>query len=455
MIVMKFGGATVQDAASVENAAAIIRDRLHLQPVIVISAMGKTTRRLLEAAQLASAGSGDSAVRAIDSLRENHETAARALVPDWEKTKGSGLVGSYFAELVQHLNGICMLRELSPQSRDKALSYGEMIATAILTEAFIRLGIPAVLLDSRELMITDDRFGAAAPLFDIAFDRIRSAVSGAAGSGVPVLQGFVGSTRAGHTTTLGFEGSDYTAALTGAAVGVSEIQIWKEVPGMMTADPDIVPRPFRIKSVSYEEAAELTWMGAKVLHPKAVEPALRCAIPMRIHCTKHPASAGTRITAEGGECGNPVKSIAYKKPVQLLRMHTGPDAAEESLSEALALIRGSGSTVLQISACGQRMAATLGPAVGTESLIDDLRRFGSAELVPDLASVTLVGSGLRDRKATVEQLIRQIAGSGLVLASYGTSPIACSFLVPGDETAPTVNRLHDYYFGSTDPGCFE
>jgi aspartate kinase len=348
-----------------------------------------------------------------------------------------------------------MRRELSPQSRDKVLSYGELIATAILTEAFGRRGVPAVLLDSRELMITDDRFGGASPLREIAFERIRSAVSAAAGSGVPVLQGFIGATRVGHTTTLGFEGSDYTAALAGAAVGASEIQIWKEVPGMMTADPDVVPRPFRIKSVSYEEAAELTWMGAKVLHPDAVEPAVRNSIPIRILCTKHPESAGTRITAGSGECTNPVKSIAYKKPVQLVRIHTFNRAAEESLFEALSLIRGSGSTVLQLSAGGQRIAATIIPAPGTESMIEDLKRIGSIELVSNLASISLVGSGLRERTGTVEPLIREIAGSALVLVNYGSSPIACSILVPESETGPTVNRLHEYYFGRTDPGWFE
>jgi aspartate kinase len=455
MIVMKFGGATVQDAACIENVAAIIRSRLSLQPAVVISAMGKTTRKLLEAAQLASEGAGDSAVRALESLRANHEAVARTLVPEWDRTKGFGMVSAYFSELSQHMNGICMLRELSPQSRDKVLSYGELLATAILTEAFVRRGVPAVLLDSRELMITDDRFGGAAPLPDIAFERIRSAVSGAAASCVPVLQGFIGATRGGHTTTLGFEGSDYTAALAGAAVGASEIQIWKEVPGMMTADPDVVPRPFRIKAVSYEEAEELTWMGAKVLHPNAVEPAVRNSIPIRILCTKHPDSAGTRITAENGVCANPVKSIAYKKPVQLVRIHTNRDTADESLFEALGLIRGTGLTVLQLSAGGRRLSATISRAPGTESLIEDLKKIGSAELIPDLASITMVGSGLRDRTATVDQLIRGIAGSALVSVNYGSSPIACSILVPEDETARTVNRLHEHYFGRTDPGWFE
>jgi aspartate kinase len=456
MIVMKFGGATVQDAACIENVASIVRDRLPLHPVIVISAMGRTTRGLLEAAVLASAGSGDSAIRSLDRIHATHDSVARALVPDWEKTEGFMSVQCHFGELAQHLNGISILRELSPQSQDKVLSYGELIATAILQEAFLRRGIPSVLLDARGLMITDDHFTRAAPICDITFDRIRSAVSGPVRSGqVPILQGFIGAARSGHTTTLGFEGSDYTAALAGSALNTSEIQIWKEVPGMMTADPDIVPRALKVKAVSYEEAAELTWWGAKVLHPKAVEPAVRESIPIRILCTKHPESSGTLIAKESGESRNPVKSIAYTKPVQLLRIHTERGAAEESIPDVMKVIRGAGSYAFRLSACGSRLVLTISPVSKTESLLEDLRSIGVPELVPNLASIALVGSGLRDREATVEPLIRQIAAGGLHIVDYGSSPIACTFVVPEAASSATINRLHDHFFNRPDPDRFE
>ena len=456
MIVMKFGGATVQDAACVENVAGIVRDRLPLQPVIVVSAMGRTTRGLLEAAVLASGGSGEAAIRALDRIREAHDSAAMALVPDWEKTEGCRRIQSHFGELVQNLNGISILRELSPQSQDRVLAYGELVATTILHEAFMRRGIPSVLLDARSLMVTDDRFTRAAPICDLAFERIRSAVPSQVRSGkVPVLQGFIGATRDGRTTTLGFEGSDYTAALAGSALNVSEIQVWKEVPGMMTADPDIVPRPLKVKSISYEEAAELTWWGAKVLHPKAVEPAVRENIPIRILCTRHPGSSGTRIEKESGGCRNPVKSIAYRKPVQLLRIRVDRGAAEEAAPGILNAVQGAGSSIFSLSASGSRLAMTISPVLKTESLLEDLRGSCDTELVPNLASITLVGSGLRDRDGSVESLIRPVADAGLQIIDYGTSPNACNFVVPEASVFSAVNRLHDHFFSKPDPDWFE
>jgi aspartate kinase len=456
MIVMKFGGATVQDAPCIENVSRIVRDRLSRKPVIVVSAMGKTTRALLEAAVLASAGASEAAVQALDRIRTTHEAAAEKLITDWEHSDGFRKLQSYFTELNKLLNGISILRELSPQSQDKVLSYGELIATALISEAFVRRNIPAALLDSRELMVTDDRFTQASPIREIAFERIRRAVLESVKLGrVPILQGYIGATRNGVTTTLGFEGSDYTAALTGAAVEASEIQVWKEVPGMMTADPDVVPRALKVKAVSYEEAAELTFLGAKVLHPKAVEPAVSKKIPIRILCTRHPDSSGTLITERTVECRIPIKSIAYKKPIQLLRLRCGFSIGDPIVDDLWKSIRGYGVSPVLTAVSGSSMVMTFDPIQRTESLLEDLRKVGVPELSTGLASISLVGSGLRNGRETVETLIRQISGNGLQIVNYGTSPISCTFVVEESLMPAVVNRLHDFYFSRPDPEVFE
>jgi aspartate kinase len=456
MIVMKFGGATVQDAPCIENISRIVGNHLSRRPVIVVSAVGKTTQALLDSAVLASSGSSAASELALDRIRSTHHAVARTLIPDWESSDGFRKLGSYFSDLNKLLNGISILRELSPQSQDKVLSYGELIATALITEAFARRNIPAALLDSRELMVTDDRFTLAAPIKEIAYGRIRAAVLDLVERGrVPVLQGYIGSTRGGVTTTLGFEGSDYTAALTGAAADAAEIQIWKEVPGMMTADPDIVPRALKVKAVSYDEASELTFLGAKVLHPKAVEPAVMKKIPIRVLCTRNPDSTGTLITERAMECRNPVKSVAYKKPIQSLRIRSGFSAGDPAVDEIWNSVRRYGVSPVVTAVSGSSLVMTFSPVQRTESLLEDLRKFGEPELTSGLASVSLVGSGLRNRKETVETLIRQISDSGLQIVHYGASPISCSLVVEESLMPALVNRLHDFFFSRPDPEVFE
>jgi aspartate kinase len=456
MIVMKFGGATIQDAPSIENVVRIVKSKLPLQPALVVSAMGKTTRGLLNASVLASRGSIDEAVRETYRIRGGHEEVAKTLMPEWGATAGAHKIQFYFSDLDKLLNGISILRELSPQTQDKVLSYGELISTAILSETLRQRGIAARLLDAREAMVTDGRFTQARPVLPLALERIREAVRGPVLSGeVPVLQGYIGSTRDGVTTTLGFEGSDYTAALTGAALDASEIQIWKDVPGMMTADPELVPRAFTVKAVSYEEAAELTFFGAKVLHPMAVEPAVRMKIPIHIFCTRHPDSSGTLVSDLTRESKNRIKSIAYMKPIQVLRLHFKSNNAVESLSGVLNVFTGHSISPHWVSASGARAAFSFDADPRTDSLVEELQAFGEAEVLANKASISLVGSGLRDQRASAETLIRKVADEAVEFIEYGVSPIRCTFIAEEAAVPGLVNRLHDFFFDKPDPNLFE
>ena len=310
---MKFGGTSVEDAPSIERVAEIIRARLSLRPIIVVSAMGKTTRKLLQAAEASAAGDNRTTLGVVADLKTRHSSEARRLVKTSDGREVFSLIEKHFDELKKLLEGLAILGEVPPRGLDKILAYGELLSSAVLADALAERGIPAQLLDARELIKTDDRYGSASPLFEITNKRVREVIGPLVeGGAVPVLQGFIGSSRDGATTTLGFEGSDYTATIIGAALDANDIQIWKDVSGLMTADPEVFAGARTVKLCSFAEAADLTFFGAKVLHPKAIHPAARKNIPVHIYNSKQPEASGTAITADTPRCANLIKSIAYK-----------------------------------------------------------------------------------------------------------------------------------------------
>ncbi|MFY9573746.1 MAG: aspartate kinase, partial [Blastocatellia bacterium] len=319
MIVMKFGGTSVEDAPSIERVAEIIRARLSFKPVVVVSAMGKTTRKLLQAAEASAAGDSRTTLGIVADLKTRHTSEARRLVKKSEGREVFALIDKHFDELKKLLEGLAILGEVPPRGLDKILAYGELLSSAVLADALSERGIPAALLDAREMILTDDRYGSASPLFEITNQKINQAIAPILASGsVPVIQGFIGSSRDGATTTLGFEGSDYTATIVGAALDADDIQIWKDVSGLMTADPAIFSAARTVKICSFAEAADLTHFGAKVLHPKAIHPAARKNIPVHIFNSKRPEDVGTSITADAARCAKPIKTIAYQRPVTII-----------------------------------------------------------------------------------------------------------------------------------------
>src|SRR5262245_19453609 len=212
MIVMKFGGTSVEDAPSIERVAEIIRARLALKPLVVVSAMGKTTRKLLQAAEASAAGDSRTTLSIVADLKTRHLSETRRVVKNADGREVFSLIDKHFDELKKLLEGLAILGEVPPRGLDKILAYGELLSSAILADALSERGIPARLVDARELITTDDRFGLASPVFEITNQKLRQTIPAIIERGaVPVIQGFIGSSRDGATTTLGFEGSDYTA----------------------------------------------------------------------------------------------------------------------------------------------------------------------------------------------------------------------------------------------------
>lgn len=463
---MKFGGTSVEDAPSIERVVEIIRARLSLNPIIVVSAMGKTTRKLLQAAEASAAGDNRTTLGIIADLKTRHLSEARRLVKKTEGRDVFPLIEQHFDELKKLLEGLAILGEVPPRGLDKILAYGELLSSAVMADALADRGISSRLLDARELIKTDDRYGSASPLFDITNKRMRETIPPVVKAGeVPVVQGFIGSSRDGATTTLGFEGSDYTATIIGAAIDAEDIQIWKDVSGLMTADPEIYRGARTVKLCSFAEAADLTFFGAKVLHPKAIYPAARKNIPVHIYNSKQPAEMGTAITAESPPCANLIKSIAFKRPVTIINATTASSADDSRYSSTDSLLAAFLDTlakrrlqplITSVSASNVVLALdSRDLRHGGRDLIESVSEFGTATAEAGRAIISIVGDGVRKEPSLVGRVFSQIGDVEVGLIVHGSSPITMSFVVPEQEVERVIEKLHAVFFERLDPQVFQ
>src|SRR5262245_58277136 len=241
MIVMKFGGTSVESAVAIDRVASIVKARVDQKPVVVVSAMGKTTNKLLAIAESAIAGNRDDYIRQLHDLRDYHSREARQVVPLADRAALDRTLDEHFQELTELVKGLAVLGELTPRSIDATSSYGERLSSYIVTLAFRHFGMDTAHVDSRRVIVTDRRHTQAAPLFQETYSRLAETIPPLAAGAVVVMGGFIGSTEDGVTSTLGRGGSDFTASIVGAGIGAAEIQIWTDVDGMLTADPTILP----------------------------------------------------------------------------------------------------------------------------------------------------------------------------------------------------------------------
>ncbi|MBW2557240.1 MAG: aspartate kinase [Deltaproteobacteria bacterium] len=457
MIVMKFGGTSIEDIASIERVVEIIHSRLERHPVVVNSAMGKTTRKLLDIARFSAEGMDEQALSHLDEIREYHFDMARGLTSDFEDSDVRTTLERYFEELQRLLGGLSVLRELTPRTQDRILSYGELVATTIIAAALQRRGINARWLDARNFIITDERFTRARPLDDLTCRGIQEEVRPLVLSGcVPVIQGFIGFTRSGATTTLGFEGSDFTAALVGSALDVSEIQIWKDVNGIMTADPGIFAGARTIKNISFEEASELTFFGAKVLHPGTIEPAHRKNIPVGIYNSRQPDTGGTTITEQAKKGRDLIKSIAYKMPVRIVNItqdsHANPAGFLRSVFDILDRERITPSVV---TTAGTEVAMVIDASEDMERAIEALECLGAVKIAGNKATISMVGENIRTSRDFTSILFRNLEGMNIDMSAHGASPISCTFVIDESDIPSTIARLHEAFFKNPDPDIFD
>ena len=456
MIVMKFGGTSVESAAAIARVAAIVKAREARRPVVVVSAMGKTTNKLLAIANAAIHGPREDYLRQIHDLRDFHSREARQVVPLEERAALDRFLDEHFQELTELAKGLAVLGELTPRSIDAISSYGERLSSFIVTQAFRHSGMETQHLDSRDLIVTDRRHTQAAPLFPQTYARLAATVPALAAKSVIVMGGFISATEDGVTTTLGRGGSDFTASIVGAGIGAEEIQIWTDVDGMLTADPTILPGGHRVKTISFAEAAELAYFGAKVLHPATVLPAIEKSIPVLILNSRRPEVPGTRIVAERVHCENAVKSIACKRKITVVNIHsTRMLMAHGFLRRIFEIFDRFETPVDMVATSEVSVSLTIDNPARLDEVLTELRQFAEAETEREQVIVCLVGENIRYTPGVARRVFNALEGINVRMISQGGSLLNISFVVAEKDLRTAIESLHSEFFSQLDPAVFE
>jgi len=456
MIVMKFGGTSVESAAAIERVAGIVKAREARHPIVVVSAMGKTTNKLLAIANTAISGKRDEYIRQIHDMRDMHSREARQVVPLSDRAALDRTLDEHFQELTELVKGLAVLGELTPRSIDAISSYGERLSSYIVTLAFRHFGMKAEHVDSRDVVITDRRHTQAAPNFPETYARLAKTLPRIAQHSVVVMGGFIGSTADGVTTTLGRGGSDYTASIVGAGVDAEEIQIWTDVDGMLTADPTILPGGHRVKVISFAEAAELAYFGAKVLHPATVVPAIEKNIPVLILNSRRPEVPGTRITSDSVPCENVVKSIACKRKITTVNIHsTRMLMAHGFLRRIFEIFDRYETPVDMVSTSEVSVSLTIDNTSNIDLILGELRQFSEAAVEHDSVIVCLVGENIRHTPGVARRVFNALDGINIRMISQGASLLNISFVLAETDLARAVSLLHGEFFSTLDEKVFE
>ncbi len=460
MIVMKFGGTSIQDAAAITNAVEIIRGRVGRRPIVVVSAMARVTDALLEIAETSRHGYGD-ALSLIEALRSRHLSTAAVLAQrdaqtDCSSSDAKEKLNSVFSELESLAESVSTLGDLTNPARDAIASVGERLSSIIVAAALQAKGVQAELADSRTFIVTDSRFTSAIPLMKETESKAKSALLPIIHSGgVPVAQGFVGATVDGLTTTIGRGGSDYSAAIIGAALGAEAIEIWTDVDGLMTADPRVVPGAKRIRIVSFGEAAELSYFGAKVLHPSTVLPAVERGIPVFIFNTHNPACEGTIIAAQPRPSRNLIKSIASKRGVTVVNItSTRMLMAHGFLRKIFEVFDRHETSVDVVTTSEVSVSITLDNADRIDAIKRDLDGIGEISVEKRKAIVCVVGADLKFTPGVAARVFGAVASSNVNMISQGASEINLTFVIDESEVERVVRLLHDEFFSEVDCDMF-
>jgi aspartate kinase len=455
MVVMKFGGTSVESREAIERLIGIVRREEHRRPIVVVSAMGKTTNKLLMAADEAAAGRRDQALTLVDELRGLHLTEGLALAGA-AAAELDRYIRAHFEWLEELVKGLSIVGELSLRSKDAIASAGERLSSLVVSFALRAAGLRTEHVDARKVVITDDRFTQAQPNLEETYQRCLERVAPAAESAVVVMGGFIGSTLDGQTTTLGRGGSDFSAALVGAGVGAEEIQIWTDVDGMLTTDPRIVPEGHRVKSISFDEAAELAYFGAKVLHPATVAPAVEQNIPVLILNSRRPGTQGTRITSEPTPCSNPVKSISSKRGVTIVNIRsTRMLMAHGFLRQIFELFDRYRISVDMISTSEVSVSLSIDPTEHLERLCEELRQFSQVGVEENLSIVCLVGENIRHTPGIAGRAFERLREKNIRMISQGASRLNLGFVVADADVVEVVRALHQEFFSVLDPSVFD
>ena len=446
--ILKFGGTSVADAAAVERVTGVVRSHGGPRPVVVVSALAGATDALLAAADAAADGDPRATAPSLDALLERHARIANQLAPPEARKLLLGELAAARREIARLLDRVEQEPDRRAVLRDEIASYGERLSASLLAAALTGAGMAGCYVDSRHCLTTDATHGRANPLLPVTIERTRAALTPLLEDGlVPVLGGYIAATADGITTTLGRGGSDYSAALVGAALDAHEIQIWTDVSGVLTADPRVVPGARTVSSLSYAEAAELAYFGAKVLHPKTIQPAMERDIPVRICNSRAPRDAGTVVTAQGEVSPGGVKAIAHKCGVTILQITSTRMLGAYGFLRALFEVFDRHRTAVDVVTTSEvSVSLTVEDTGSLEAILADLRGLGSVSLERDRAIVCVVGEGLRAMPGIAARVFATVRDINVSLISQGASRVNLTFVVEEARVGEVVCRLHHAFF---------
>ncbi len=446
MIVLKFGGTSVKDGGCIRAVARLVASRSPEGRLVVVSALGGVTDALEAAAESARNGDHAASRERLRALEErHHRVVEEAGMQSGEISRLVQEVSRTFARLVEVVSGVFLLGELSKRTRDAFLAAGELLSSQIVAAALQGLGCAAIWRDPREIVATNSDFGAAIPNERQIRENSANLRDCLEGGGVAVTGGFVGRDGAGETTTLGRGGSDYSASLLGAAIGAKAIEIWTDVDGLMTADPRVVERARLVPEVSYAEAAELAFFGAKVLHPETIRPAIVNGITVWIRNTARPTGQGTAIRNEAAGAG--VRAIAARPGAAAIFIRNPRMLRSEGYASRVFGIFEKHRVPVDVIATSEvSISTTVEQSAPLDSIVEDLGRFCEVKTIRNLAVVSVVGCMLRTTPGIAARVFSALDDINVVMISQGASETNLTFVIDEHNVHEALRRLHRRFF---------
>jgi len=449
MIVCKFGGTSVQDAAAIARLAKIVTDRRAERPLVVVSAFAKVTDALVRLAETVRLGDAGAINDALDGLLERHDAVASALPGGEMALPGLQEDIATLRDRLQAARG----RALTHAERDFLVGQGEIWSSRVVAAVLVGVGLPADWFDVRLVLATDDRFGRATPVWELIRARAEEELAPLLAAGrIPVTQGFIGATASGVPTTLGRGGSDFSASMLGAALEATRVEIWTDVDGLMTADPRMVPSARTLASATYEEAAELATFGAKVLHPATQLP-LSSAVPSGRPMTVPTRSGCMELRITMGmpalEPDEPVRSISCRRGTIIVNVRAPRMLGAFGFLRQLFEVFERHEVVVDVLASSEvSVSLTIEDSTRLPALRRDLEALGEVTVEEDRAIVAVVGQGIKGTGGLTKRIFGAVDPTNVEMISMGASAINLTFVVSGDEGPGVVRRLHREFFGS-------
>ena len=445
-MILKFGGTSVADAEAIARLVQHVstaRQRSHI--VVVVSALSGVTDRLLDLARAAAAGDETAIVAGVAELQERHTRVVRQVSPAAEPLVE--WITAQLAELRNLLHAVATLKDVTPRTRDAVAASGEILSSRIVEAACAAVGLPATWVDARRVLVTNDAFGSAVPLMEQTTAAVAEHLKPAVAAGrVPVVGGYVGATVTGVTTTLGRGGSDYSAAILGAALDGSEIQIWTDVDGMMTADPRLVPSTYVVPRLSFGEASELAYFGAKVLHPSTILPAVAKAIPVRILNSRRFDGGGTLITATSAG-DEPLAALACKRHVTVIDItSTRMLMAHGFLRRVFEVFERWRTPIDVVSTSEVSISVTVDDDTRLPEIVEELSAFAEVSIERDMAILCAVGDGLRREPRLASRILGSLEQFPLRMVSQAASRRNVTVVLQDGMAAAAMAHLHSTFF---------